>query len=207
MSNGNHQYYLPAFGNEGNRHPLQLNAQSGVGLPPPPSLVNDGISFSGNNQPGVYQPANAAGPLPMYQGASMPNQYGIQGATQGHSNIPIEYMDAFNTPRSNSGVQMTGGSPSTQSFTPMQYGALTQSPTNMQDLHGQTDAFRDVTNSGEHSRGYVYQESHNGEDTSGQPPSKKKKGKNGEAIVSGSGSGTEEKDKEKEKEKDNRRKT
>lgn len=205
MSGGNQLYYLPTFGNDANRQSLQYDGPSSQ-----PGLVqsgstSDGVAFNSNNQPGTYQTANPAGSASLYQGASMPNQYGAPAGVQGHSNIPIEFMDTFNTPRSNATVQMPAGSPSTQSFPSIQYGAFTQSPTSMHDQNGHIDAIQGVPDSGGIVRSHPFPESHSAEDGHGQPPNKKKKGKNGEAVVSGSGSGTE--DKEKEKEKDNRRKT
>ncbi|KAJ9103158.1 hypothetical protein QFC21_002580 [Naganishia friedmannii] len=205
MSGGNQPYYLPTFGNDANRQSFQHDTSSRSGLAQSGS-ASAAIAFSSNTQPAAYQAAKPVGSIPLYQGSSMPNQYGIPGGVQGHSNIPIEFMDTFNTPRSHQAVQMTAGSPLTQNYPPVQYGTFTQSPTSMHDQSGQMDAFKGVSESGGVIRDHPFPDIHSAEDGSGQPPSKKKKGKNGEAAVSGgSGSGTE--DKEKEKEKDNRRKT
>ncbi|KAJ9119172.1 hypothetical protein QFC22_003664 [Naganishia vaughanmartiniae] len=204
MSGGNQPYYLPTFGNDANRQPQQHDASSRAGLAQS-GVASDVLAFASNNQPGGYPGANSTGTVPSYQGASMPNQYGIPVGAQGHASVPIEFSTTFSTPRTNPVMHMAGGSPSTQNFPSAPYGSFTQSPTSMHDQIAQIDTFQGVPDAGGIARGHPFPESQSAEDGMGHPPNKKKKGKNGEAVVSGSGSGTE--DKEKEKEKDNRRKT
>lgn len=204
MANGVPPYYLPPYTQDTNRQSFQYDSpSSGLGMMNSvPGSTGEAAAYDATGLLAGFHGQSPAGTMPSHHGNGFSQQYGLQQS----STVPIEFRDAFGTPMSSASGHMIGMPSSTQIHGTVHQGAITQSPTSMHESSEQASSSLAQTMQREdHHRPRQNTGSDIAEGVGEEPPKKKKKGKNGEALPNGSGSGTE--DKEKEKEKDNRRKT
>lgn len=195
MANGVPPYYLPTYTQDPNRQSFQYGSPSSglARMNSIPGSAGDPSLYDGNGMPSGF--SNSSPATTMHQ--SFPQQYGMHQP----SSSTMDFRDAFGTPITNTSGQTMGVAPPMQMQGTVHQGAITHSPTSMNDSADLAPSFgQSVPQEDSHG-----QRQRTGSDTADgtneEPPKKKKK------VGNGSGSGTEDKDKEKEKDKDNRRKT